>query len=915
MRQGIWSALPACLLFTFLSSAARAYVNGQPADLVIGQPNMTSNAMGTSINAFNNPGGICSDGTRLFVADQLNNRVLIYNSIPALVANNAPADVVVGQPNMSTVSANSVNGPWGVYSDGIRLLVADRFNNRVLIYHSIPTANNAAADVVVGQPNMTSSTSGVTANTLYGPFGVWCAGAKLLVADTGNNRVLIYNTIPASSNAAADVVVGQMNMTSNVFSSSVISAATLYVPMGVYSDGTRLLVADSANQRVLIYNTVPGYSYTMADTVIGQPNMTTRLSGTSANTLFFPAAVYGDGSRLLVADDLNSRVLIYNTVPTSNNPAADAVVGQPNMTSGGSGAGANNLGGPSGVYSDGTRLLVADNPNNRVLIYYYAYPFAAVFPNYSLSGKSLQVIGAGFYGTPVAKLTRSGLPDITSTGAVPYNAYNYSYTFDLTNAAPNCYDLAVTAGTCPRQLKQAFTVLSPLASPIVWKVNDLGAVNTVTAIGNYCGLDIGDAAQTSTQQLYVANQDQSLYQLIKSTYGWSTPSALPQESGAAFSRVLLADGNGDGNWELYGASANNHVYEFKNNWIATDLGAGPGKILGLARLDADHDGISEIYAVSDNGHISQFWKSGGSWLEADITNANFPSTPGNALASGDGNNDGAPELYSVNASNIYQYAFTGAAWQVSLIGAAQDTVYGVAVGDGHNDGQQEVFAASKYGYIYQCQWGTTWTCQPIGNHGGGAMYAVAVSDADNDGANEVYAACGDGHVYAYKYQSGNWATLDLGNAGTPLFALAVGDADNDHQFEVYALGQNNHVYQFKAGSLAAATPSPTPVTTPFAAIPQNYFKIFHSQINPSHGEQARIRWTQPQAGPVSIKIYNLLGDKVITLQEGGGFSAGEYHEADWNGRTQKGAVAGSGIFIVVFTSPGSEARGKIAVIK
>ena len=43
-----------------------------------------------------------------------------------------------------------------VTSDGQRLYVTDLGHNRVLIWNSIPTQNGQAADVVVGQPNMTS---------------------------------------------------------------------------------------------------------------------------------------------------------------------------------------------------------------------------------------------------------------------------------------------------------------------------------------------------------------------------------------------------------------------------------------------------------------------------------------------------------------------------------------------------------------------------------------------------------------------------------------------------------------------------------------------------------------------------------------------------------------------------------------
>ena len=52
--------------------------------------------------------------------------------------------------------AKSMRGPQGVWIQNGRLYVADTQNNRVLIYNQIPTANGASADVVLGQPDFTT---------------------------------------------------------------------------------------------------------------------------------------------------------------------------------------------------------------------------------------------------------------------------------------------------------------------------------------------------------------------------------------------------------------------------------------------------------------------------------------------------------------------------------------------------------------------------------------------------------------------------------------------------------------------------------------------------------------------------------------------------------------------------------------
>ena len=101
-------------------------------------------------------------------------------------------------------------------------------NNTGVTFNAMPTfATDQSAAVVVGQANMTSAGTGLTAYNMYDPDGVYSDGVKLYVADYGNNRVLIFNTIPTTNNASANVVVGQANMTS---SASGTTAYNMYYP-------------------------------------------------------------------------------------------------------------------------------------------------------------------------------------------------------------------------------------------------------------------------------------------------------------------------------------------------------------------------------------------------------------------------------------------------------------------------------------------------------------------------------------------------------------------------------------------------------------------------------------------------------------------------------------------------------------
>ena len=127
------------------------------------------------------------------------------------------ASVVLGQSDFDTdagiVAATPMDmyGPWGPVevTDG-KLYIPVYDQDRVLIFDSIPTGNYAAANDVLGQFNLNTDIAETSASGMNGPVGVFSDGTRLLVAEYGNNRVLIYNTIPATgSPGTADVVVGQ----------------------------------------------------------------------------------------------------------------------------------------------------------------------------------------------------------------------------------------------------------------------------------------------------------------------------------------------------------------------------------------------------------------------------------------------------------------------------------------------------------------------------------------------------------------------------------------------------------------------------------------------------------------------------------------------------------------------------------
>ena len=404
--------------------------SGQQADLVLGQPDFTTsppNYDGVSARGFRGSNGVASDGTRLIVGDRFNYRVLIWNTFPT--RNFQPADVVVGQPDFTTdtsntggISARSMTEPW-VWLGGGKLFVSDRNNYRVLIWNTIPTQNNAPADVVLGQPNMTVAVvnnGGLSASSIGDPGRGWVDGTRLFVPDLANHRVLIWSTIPTTNNAPADRVLGQSTLTTNGpnAGAAAVGAAGFNSPIAVYAAGNTVAVADYLNNRVLVWTSPIAANGQAANLVIGQPSFTTNTVGTTGTGMSSPNSVGGDGTRLVITDRFNNRVLLFSALPTANGAAPSLALGQPDLTSiraNGRPVSASTFAAPVTVAALGGRLAVGDSENARVLIWSAAPTSRERHSEHSCSGSRTSPRSANLAGRP-ARSSFCGAWNVHSDG-------------------------------------------------------------------------------------------------------------------------------------------------------------------------------------------------------------------------------------------------------------------------------------------------------------------------------------------------------------------------------------------------------------------------------------------------------------------------------------------------------------------
>lgn len=454
--------------------------NLSQASAVLGQTDFvtsTSTPVGPSTMASPQSVGYDPVNGVIYVADTYNNRVLGFTGFTvgaALPANGAKASFVLGQPcfeetqntgatntagpvttipstcssdSAATTTAYGLYQPTKVWVDPTsdKMVITDSGNNRVLIFDAPPTSASTAPTVIVGQTSITANSANqgsgsVSAVTLSAPSSAIITNGQLAVADKGNNRVLIWSTIPtADGTVSATDELGQLAYTSSgdicttnsggassdgyCFSSNTtnigdqyIAATTSYqvlynAPTDLWSSGSAFYVTDSGDNRVLVYSSFPAATTSTSASpynqqpsyILGQTKFNNITSASGSSGLFAPGSVFSDGSNnLFVADTDNNRVLQYTLAVSTMGQAAVDVVGQEDFAhtayndpdqNNEAGDQRNNpptlnpvdgtLWFPGGVFASSSLdlLFIADTNNDRVLIYPEDAGVNGTYPN------------------------------------------------------------------------------------------------------------------------------------------------------------------------------------------------------------------------------------------------------------------------------------------------------------------------------------------------------------------------------------------------------------------------------------------------------------------------------------------------------------------------------------------------------
>lgn len=184
----------------FDNAASKA--DGAAADGVLGQPNFVTELAAADRDGLSRPMDVAVSASGvLFVADRLNHRVLRFDNA-AGKANGADAEGVLGQVDFTSTGFDRTQttfaSPYGVALNAAGdLFVADFGNLRVLgFFRAATLADGAPANVVLGQPDFTAVENVISAKSVGQPDGLdFDADGRLWVAQGNRYRVTRFTPI------------------------------------------------------------------------------------------------------------------------------------------------------------------------------------------------------------------------------------------------------------------------------------------------------------------------------------------------------------------------------------------------------------------------------------------------------------------------------------------------------------------------------------------------------------------------------------------------------------------------------------------------------------------------------------------------------------------------------------------------
>ena len=229
-------------------------------------PHLPASDFNTLSDAGNaDPRGLWSDGTTLWVADPIDDKLYAYKTSDK--TRDATKDFTLTAENST---------PTGLWSDRTTLWVADWSDAKLYAYKMSDETRDSDKDF---------NTLSAAGNT--NPQGIWSDGTTLWVADSADNKLYAYVLESKAHDPTKDIALTGGNAD----------------PRGLWSDGTTIWVADIIDDKLYAYVLENGNRDSAKD-------FTAIVLRAAGNT--DPQGIWSDGSTLWVADSFDDELYAYD---------------------------------------------------------------------------------------------------------------------------------------------------------------------------------------------------------------------------------------------------------------------------------------------------------------------------------------------------------------------------------------------------------------------------------------------------------------------------------------------------------------------------------------------------------------------------------------------------------------------------
>lgn len=403
------------------------------------------------------------------------------------------------------------------------------------------------------------------------------------------------------------------------------------------------------------------------------------------------------------------------------------------------------------------------------------------------------------------------------------------------------------------------------------------------------GAAVGDVDVDGLDEIVFSSRDRNLY-LIE--HGYDTVRVLFEASGYLLGTPVLADLDGDSALEVIFASYDDSLFVIRYDGSLFDpafpysLGAGARVANGAAVADLDGDDTLDIVVGTWDGSVHAISAAGTPLAGWPFTGAGDKIRSDPSIADLDG--DGLLEVM-VGSDDGYLYVINHDGTLLFSDSTGNRVRSSPSFVDVDGDGRPEIFFGSDDHNLYGIDaegsdlpgWPRT--------AGGRIRSSPVFADLDGDGEPEVVVGSDDGKLYAFKLNGDTLAFFPIPFGGPIRSSPCIEDVDGDGDLEIcFGTSSGVGLVDYKSagttdqywnmfrgnshrtgyyGDVCSTVVSVHPPSPAESEPLPRAFALHQSYPNPFNARTA-VAFDLPQRVWVSLKVYNIRGEEVLTLLSG-----------------------------------------------